>query len=547
MRNWHPEADVPDLREARAVLERLAAVALPAQAPQQACRVATAPLPPRPDVLPVWTAQSFGDLVEALPDAVVVIDQAGTIVFLNHQTEALFGYSRGELLGQAIEVLVPEHQRDDHVEQRSSYFAAPRARPMGSGAGHLVGRRKDGSDVPVEISLSPLSTPGRLLVTAVVRDITARRREEIKFRTLVEHIPAVTFIAPLDESVAESYVSPQIEQLLGFSQTEWLEDPVLWYRQLHPDDRDRWSKHFAPTCAAGTPFKAVYRFLAKDGRVVWVHGSANVVRDPEGKLLFLQGVAFDISSIKEAELERERVSARLQNSLEEKEVLLKEIHHRVKNNLQVISSLLDLQSQYAPDAPSVEMFRESQNRVRSMALIHERLYRAQDLSRVDFAEYIEGLVDYLLQSYRVDTNAIRLDFFVAQDVQLAIDTAVPCGLVVNELVSNCFKHAFQGRDSGVIRIELRSLDGARVQVAVADNGRGLPEDVNPYSASTFGLQLVALLAGQLKGSLTTERTFGPPAYLGADTREAKSQDQTGTTFTLTFPLPKPVGTWREIS
>src|SRR5207302_3369374 len=125
------------------------------------------------------------------------------------------------------------------------------------------------------------------LVTAVIRDVRARKREEAKFQTLVENIPAVTFIAPLDESSPELYVSPQIEQLLGFSQKEWLEDPVLWHRQLHPEDRDRWNLHFAPTCANGTPFRAAYRFIAKDGRVVWVHASANLVRDSKGKLLFL--------------------------------------------------------------------------------------------------------------------------------------------------------------------------------------------------------------------------------------------------------------------
>src|SRR5205823_11332166 len=99
---------------------------------------------------------------------------------------------------------------------------------------------------------------------------------------------------------------PQIEQLLGFTQQEWLEDPVLWHRQLHPEDRDRWNLQFAPTCSSGTPFRSVYRFLAKDGRIVWVHGSANLIRDAEGKLLFMQGVAFDITALKEAEEDRER-------------------------------------------------------------------------------------------------------------------------------------------------------------------------------------------------------------------------------------------------
>jgi PAS domain S-box-containing protein len=297
-------------QEALEVLERLAAAGRPGRSPDDAAPQTVPPLPPRSAVLPSWSEQSFRDLVEGLPDAVVVINEAGTIVLVNRQTEKWFGYAREELLGQVIEILVPKRIREVHVGHRRGYLAAPTVRPLGDRKTELFGRRKDGSEFPVEISLSPLHGPDGLLVTSVIRDITDRKRYEAKFRTLVENIPAVMFIAPLDESSPELYVSPQIEDLLGFSQKEWLEDPVLWHRQLHPADRDRWNRHFAPTCASGTPFKAEYRFLAKNGRVVWVHGSANVVRDDKGQLLFLQGIAFDITAIKEAE-ETLREQARL--------------------------------------------------------------------------------------------------------------------------------------------------------------------------------------------------------------------------------------------
>ncbi len=138
--------------------------------------------------------------------------------------------------------------------------------------------------------------------TAVdARGSSEQERLQARYRNLVEGIPAVTFLAALDGQSNELYVSPQIEQLLGFSQREWLDDPVLWYTRLHPDDRERWHMEFAQTCATAAPFRSVYRFLARDGRVVWVQGEARVVRDSAGRPLFLQGVAFDITDRKTAE------------------------------------------------------------------------------------------------------------------------------------------------------------------------------------------------------------------------------------------------------
>src|SRR5205807_5951824 len=162
------------------------------------------------------------------------------------------------------------------------------------------------------------------LVIAALRDVTERqraearlRKAEARFRTLVEEIPAVTFLAALDEGANELYVSPQIESLLGFTQKEWLEDPVLWYRQLHPEDRDRWHVEFAKTCSTAVPFESVYRFMARNGRVVWVHGHAKVVRDPNGSPLFLQGVAFDITDRKRAEVAHAQLNQTLERRVAE--------------------------------------------------------------------------------------------------------------------------------------------------------------------------------------------------------------------------------------
>jgi PAS domain S-box-containing protein len=269
----------------------------------------------------------YRSLLESAPDAMIIVDQGGTIVLVNSQAEKMFGYPREELIGALIEVLVPERYRAGHVAQREGFAASPRVRPMGEGR-PLHGRRKDGREFPVEICLSPLRTEAGLLVMSAIRDITQRerlladlRKAEIRYRTLVEEIPAVTFMASLDGAdgdLNELYVSPQIEALLGFSQKEWLEDPVLWHRQLHPEDRDRWNVEFAPTIARGLPFSSVYRFVARDGRVVWVRGEAKVIKDDAGRPLYLQGIAFDITAIKEAEEELRKLNQTLDERVKER-------------------------------------------------------------------------------------------------------------------------------------------------------------------------------------------------------------------------------------
>jgi two-component sensor histidine kinase len=205
--------------------------------------------------------------------------------------------------------------------------------------------------------------------------------------------------------------------------------------------------------------------------------------------------------------ERKRAEEQIKASLGEKEVLLKEIHHRVKNNLQVVSSMLQLQSKNIKDKETVEMFQESRNRVRSMALVHERLYQSKDLARVDFAKYIRSLASYLCRSYGVNTNVIQLKTNL-HDVFLGVDTAIPCGLILNELVSNSLKHAFPEGREGEIRIELRLDGNDKFTLMVSDNGVGLLEDLDFRNTESLGLQLVNTLVNQLEGTIELDRRGG---------------------------------------
>jgi two-component sensor histidine kinase len=204
---------------------------------------------------------------------------------------------------------------------------------------------------------------------------------------------------------------------------------------------------------------------------------------------------------------RLRAEEELKASLREKEALLQEIHHRVKNNLQVICSLLNLQSRSIEDQDTLRMFRESQDRVRSMALIHEKLYRSQDMARVDFADYLRNLAHHLVRSYGAESNRVKLRMTL-DDVPLTIEKAVPCGLITNELISNALKHAFPDGRDGEIHVRLRAGGDQRLTLSVADNGVGLPADTDLDATETLGLQLIKVLNGQLGGTARVQSGRG---------------------------------------
>jgi two-component sensor histidine kinase len=199
--------------------------------------------------------------------------------------------------------------------------------------------------------------------------------------------------------------------------------------------------------------------------------------------------------------ERRQVEEQIKASLKEKEVLLKEIHHRVKNNLQIISSLLNLQSAEIEDPEACQRFKESQDRVKAMALIHERLYQSGDLAKIDFAGYVRSLTGHLTRSYKVNATAVRLNLEV-ESVPMNLDTAIPCGLIINELVSNAFKYAFPKGESGEINVRFAEENGRSLKLVVQDNGVGFPENKNPEESDSLGLKLVRSLTEQLGGVLS---------------------------------------------
>ena len=504
----------------------------------------------------------FRSLVDLAPDALVMIDRDGTIVLINSQTERLFGYRREELLGENIEVLVPQRYRDQHVADRDRFFASPAARPMGIGL-TLFGRRKDGQEFPVEISLSPLEGDSGPLAAAAVRDITDRKRMEARYRTLVEGIPAVTFMAALDEGDNEFYVSPQIEVMLGFTQEEWLGDPFLWHRQLHPDDRQRWGVEFARTCASGVNFRSEYRFISRDGREVWVHGEARVVRDEQGRPLFLQGIAFDISESKRAEQALLQSAEELERKVRERTAELEEatlraelasrarasflanMSHEIRTPLNAVIGFADLLRRGADSDQAERM--EWLDTIHSsgkhlLALINDIL----DLSKVDAGKLtvetvacspgeIINEVCSILRS-KAEEKGLRLE--------AAFDGPMPRTMQSDptrfrQVLMNVAGNAIKFTPSGQVRIMARlsrpAAEPPKLVVEISDTGIGIPADklesifdpftqadssiTRQYGGTGLGLAISRRLAEQLGGSITVESEVGR-----------------GTTFTCEFAV-----------
>jgi PAS domain S-box-containing protein len=343
----------------------------------------------------------------------------------------------------------------------------------------------------------------------------ARYTGEWQFRRLLEKLPAGAYTCDPDGLI--TYFNPQAVELWG--RAPKLNNPV-----------DRFCGSFKLFATDGTPIAHDQCWMAltlklnreyngreivierPNGQRLTVLAYANPIHDEAGRLLGAVNVLVDITERKQAE-------AQLQASLHEKEVLLKEVHHRVKNNLQVIASLLSLQSDQLKDHDAIALFEDIQNRVKSMALIHESLYRTGDLARFNFAGYIESLSSHLFQSYAGEASGIRLHMEL-DDLAFDVDTAIPCGLILNELLTNALKYAFPDGRSGDIYIMLRA-DAEHVRLSVRDTGIGFPAGVDFRNTESLGLQLIGMLSEQLGGTLT---------LMGED----------GTTFTVSIPFSAPL-------
>jgi len=328
--------------------------------------------------------------------------------------------------------------------------------------------------------------------------LAASRR---KLAHILATTPAVHYVLRVHGTrFSPVFISPNLGKLFGWHAHEVPGDSRWWLTRLHPDERRRVIDSLRRALAGTrTTFAQQYRFRCADGHYLWVHDCLTIERDRDGQAIEVIGSWLNVT-------DRVRAEERLKASLREKEVLLRELHHRVKNNMQIISSLLRLQAAQADNRKLQDMCRESQERIRTMSLVHEQLYASGRLDTIPAQTYIENIVASLVKSRGVSDHCIRVHVH-ADDIVMDMDEAVPCGLIINELVSNALKHAFPD-GHGEIHVCLNAPDDAHRMIRVYDDGRGLPPGMDIKAAKTLGLQLVDALAAQLEGELSIRSTHG---------------------------------------
>ncbi len=418
--------------------------------------------------------------------AMAITDAQNNIELSNPAFEKLSGYAKAELAGKSLEEFfgtedIPRVQEFTSHESNEFQFI-----DKWGAIKQVVMAAEELPDERRTISLFDISRRSALEKKS--------RAQRAHLQALIENMPLA--VVALDASGKVRHCNPAFERLFHYAKSEVLDQPLTELIAKTDENEDGQSLTKRILGNGKSHFITVCR--RKNGSLVDIE-ALGVPVTLHGSEINAYAMCQDIS-------ERKWVERHLTESLREKELLLEEIHHRVKNNLQIISSMLRLQSGYIENAQALAMFKVSQHRVRSMALVHEKIYQSKDLAKIDFGEYLRDLTNYLLHSYKNgDTNVCVKTETIEK--RLGIDTAIPCGLIANELVSNALRHAFPSGTEGQIAVALKSKND-RTILKISDNGVGFPEEVDFRSARSLGLQLVTTLTEQLSGEITLNNGKG---------------------------------------
>ncbi len=443
----------------------------------------------------------YRKLITTIPDVIIRTDMEGNIIFINETGFPALGYETNErVLGKNMLAFVAEKDR----ELAMTNMAKMVHNYLGPVEYTLVG--DDGTFRECEVNGDVLLNFEEMPIGMVflIRDITERRQHDLALRKNEYFLRKSQDIARigsyvLDTSTGDWESSRTLEDIFGIS-ASYHRDVESWLAIVHPEEREAMGAYFRhDIMTLHHRFDRTYRIVRiSDGEERWVHGQGELELDSSGNTVRMIGTIQDVT-------ERKHYETAIVAALHEKEVLLKEIHHRVKNNMQVISSLLSLQGSKIDDPAMKSMLFESMYRIRSMALVHERLYKANNLASIDFRDYLNSMASELTRSFPRNEITVRVE---AESMQVGVDLAIPCGLIANELISNAYKHAFPDGRQGTILISLRRLADDRAELRVRDDGVGYALKADDHAGESLGLTIIDALVDQISGRLTSERREG---------------------------------------
>jgi len=439
------------------------------------------------------------------------------ILEVNETFVSRYGYTRDEILNVTIRDIRPKEE-----------FArlVPHIRDLEPGmlyTGVWKHLRTDGTVIDVDITSTDFPYQNKRARLVLCNDVTEKlrveeelRESESRYRRLFEDNPMPMMIFEPD-TLRFLAVNEAAEIHYGWTRHEFLSMTI---KDIRPPEDVQAAVDYIHEMDQGLDKVGVWKHQKKDGSIIHVDITSHSLtyRGKSAQLALCHDVTERIMGEEEIRKNEERIKS----SLKEKEILLKEVHHRVKNNLQVISGLLNLQARHITDPGAKEVYKESQNRVITMGLIHEELYQSKDLAQVDFAAYIQNLSSNLFASYGKEHSNVDLVIDAAH-IEMIVDTAIPCGLIVNELISNSLKHAFPTEKEGEVRVNFHSMGDGVYRLSVADSGVGLPVGFDFRRSKSLGLQLVTVMTELLGGTIEL------------------NQDG-GTTFTITFREYREAGT-----
>lgn len=432
------------------------------------------------------SVETFQDLFDSISDAIYIQDEGGRFLEVNQGAVDMYGYEESFFLGKTPEVLAAPGKVDlvktqDHIQKALN--GTPQSFKW-------WGKRKNGEIFPKEVVANPGTYFGEDVVIAIARDISYRynaeeelRKNEEMFRQLFQNAPMS--IALLDKNQEVRKVNQSFEETFGYNTKEIKGENIDTV--IVPEQERKTAEGISDEIFQGEAAFHTGKRMHKDGTMldVLIYGVPVNVDD---NTIAIYGIYVDITDRKEAE-------EKVKKSLKEKEVLLSEIHHRVKNNLAVITGLLELQAYNTESPDASHVLKASQMRVNSIGLIHEKLYQNENLSEIAFGEYLEELVDEILAS--VDDEPVDVSVTIdADDINMTIGQAIPCGLILNEIITNAYKHAYVDQEEGNITVSIH-LDEENVVLSVEDDGIGMPDDVGLGNVQSLGFQLINTLSTQI--------------------------------------------------